>query len=37
MSRIQLAMAVVCLTTVLSATAQAQQPPTALTKVAGHG
>ena len=35
MSRIQLAMAVVCLTTVLSATAQAQQPPTALTKVEG--
>jgi len=35
MSRIQLAVAVVCVTTLLSATAQAQQPPTALTKVEG--
>jgi glyoxylase-like metal-dependent hydrolase (beta-lactamase superfamily II) len=35
MSRIKLAMAVVCVTTVLTATAQAQQPPTATTKVEG--
>jgi glyoxylase-like metal-dependent hydrolase (beta-lactamase superfamily II) len=35
MSRINLAMAVVCVTTVLTATAQAQQPPTATTKVDG--
>src|SRR3979411_575192 len=35
MSRFQLAMAVACVTTVLTATAQAQQPPTATTKVEG--
>ncbi len=35
MSRIKLAMAVVCVTTILTATAQAQQPPTATTKVDG--
>src|SRR5712672_1659562 len=35
MSRIQLAMAVACVATALTATAQAQQPPTATTKVEG--
>src|ERR1700694_510749 len=35
MSRFQLAMPVVCVTTALTATAQAQQPPTATTKVDG--
>src|SRR5712672_127320 len=35
MSRIQLAMAVACVATALTATAQAQQPPTATTKVDG--
>jgi glyoxylase-like metal-dependent hydrolase (beta-lactamase superfamily II) len=35
MSRFQLAMAVACVTTALAATAQAQQPPTATTKVEG--
>jgi glyoxylase-like metal-dependent hydrolase (beta-lactamase superfamily II) len=35
MSRIKLAIAVACVTTALAAAAQAQQPPTALTKVEG--
>src|SRR5712664_2144809 len=35
MSRIKLAMAIACVTTALVATAQAQQPPTAITKVDG--
>jgi glyoxylase-like metal-dependent hydrolase (beta-lactamase superfamily II) len=35
MSRIKLAMAVACVMTAFAATAQAQQPPTALTKVEG--
>src|SRR6202049_3086648 len=35
MSRIKLAMAVACVTTALTATAQAQQPPFATTKVEG--
>src|SRR6202049_3737474 len=35
MSRIKLAMAVACVTTALTATAQAQQPPTTTTKVEG--